>query len=684
MITLPPALRLLLAFAGAGLLRAEFPATVGASAGDDPRWKTMPPPRSALTEPRVLGVPIRDANLISYRVCAGYGRDGHDLLCWTSTAESGGHFCALDLTTRQLDIRPLNHLEAYPITPASDGAIYVGSSNGEIWRYRAAGGTWEVLARPWTVSESARLHHIRVLAEGRDGWLYCGSATGERARVSLKTGEVQALPAPAEAGHWYVCSLAPLPDGRIAFGFGSVARIVIYDPKLGRDVAEWAPEHWRSDGFVLNMIAGPTVLYANHFPSGRRGAFDSATGQFLGEAPWPAEKLDRKWSVWGHSSGTGNGLDYYLVPGTDTIAACDGQTVHEWNPRDGKRQTPLADYHPSAPLARELRLSVTSDLRVLEYDALRTQVARESEFAQPSVRRGLFGLGLGPDGCLYGGAFQSTHLFRFDPRSGELRDLGDHNPAWSGETYSFAVRGRELVCASYINGAVVLYDPAQPWECSNVSRKNPRFPGCLGEFTYRPFACTVTGEGRIWGVGMAGWGLTGGGVSWLEPDTGHTGTARLPDAPHFVTEVVPGTLLLGSESTLRWWDTATNTELAHCAWPHGAMPTAVVMRKGEESELAFCDAQGLHLARIAAPGKLGELRSFPLPVPTLRLIWDGRRLLAGGTGIAELDPATGQWTKLCATGPASAFAFVATDDAIYFTRGAELLTVPRTRRAENQ
>ncbi len=120
--------------------------------------------------PRVLGVPIQDANLISYRLCPGYGRGGADLLCWTTTAESGGHFCALDLATGQLDVRAFHHREAYPIIPASDGCIYTGSTAGEVWRYRALGGSWTIVARVWPVSAGPdAVSHIRVLAEGRDG-----------------------------------------------------------------------------------------------------------------------------------------------------------------------------------------------------------------------------------------------------------------------------------------------------------------------------------------------------------------------------------------------------------------------------------------------------------------------------------------------------------------------------------
>lgn len=630
---------------------------------------------ASLPSPRVLGVPIQDANLISSRLCAGYGRDGTDLLCWTTTAESGGHFCALDLTTGQLDVRAFHHREAYPITPARDGCIYTGSTAGEVWRYHAARGWWEVVATLWPVAATeGAVSHIRVLAEGRDGWLYAGNCHGQRARVHPATGEVQPLPFIAEKGDWYVCSAAPLPDGRIAFGFGHVARVLIYDPALGRDIADWTPAHWRPDGFIITMTVGATVLYANHYPSGRRGAFDLATGKFLGEAPWPVMQHHPKWSHWDHSSGCGNGYDYYVLPGTDTIAACAGATVHLWHPRAGARTQPLAEFQPAATLAREMQFGVTTDLRVLEYSRHRTQVAAQRTLPQPRVERGLFSLGLGPDGCIYGGAFQSMHLFRFDPRTGELRDLGDHHPGWSGEIYSLCARGRELVCCSYIDGAVVLYDPTQPWACDHQQRINPRFVGCLGKFTYRPFACTTDHRGRVWAAGYATWGLKGGGVTWLDPDTGATGTTPLPGAPYFIAELTPGLLLVADETTLHWWDAATNTACATQQWATAPVHDVALLAP---DRLAFVTDTHLHFATLAAPGRLDLGATHALPFATTRLLWSHGRLVAGGAGIAEFDPATGTWTHLSVTGPSPRYAFAATRDAVFFTAGPRLLSVPR-------
>ena len=437
---------------------------------------------------RDLGIPVTSANLISYRAARGWGHDGGDLLCWVTTAESGGHFSAMDLGSGSVLTYPLNHLEGYPIVFGSDRRVYVGSTSGEVMRWDPRARSWGAVGKPLFAVPGRGVNHVRALCEGPGRWLYAGSCTGERARIHMDTAEVQKLPEPAEKGYWYVSAVAALPDGRIAFGFGHVARLLVYDPAKGKDTGQWLPQGWTEDGFCVNLLMGRSVLYASHSPSGRQAAFDTATGRFLGKVPWPDAVSGQQWSKWIHSSGYGSAIDFYLLPGTDTVVNCDGGRVYQFDPTrpDLPASVPTAEFVPPPELELELRWSVTTDCRVLEYDARRLHVVRSLTPAQPTVARGLHGLGTGPDGKVYGGAFQSTMLFCHDPATGRTTLLGDHHPGWSGETYSFTVRGQELICASYTNGAIVAYDPAKPWECEVGRMINPRRIGFLGQRVYRP------------------------------------------------------------------------------------------------------------------------------------------------------------------------------------------------------
>ena len=60
---------------------------------------------------------------------------------------------------------------------------------------------------------------------------------------------------------------------------------------------------------------------------------------------------------------------------------------------------------------------------------------------------------------------------------------------------------------------------------------NPRSVGMFGQYVYRPYACCVAQDGRIWAVGAAGWGTSGGGVAWIHPDSGQSHATHLPDVP---------------------------------------------------------------------------------------------------------------------------------------------------------
>ena len=625
---------------------------------------------------RDLGIPITAANVISYRTARGLGQDSGDLLCWVTTAESGGHFSAMDLGSGSVLTYPLTHLEGYPIVFGSDRRVYIGSTTGEVMRWDPRTRMWGALGKPLFAVPGRGVNHVRCLVEGRGGWLYAGSCTGERARIHLETAEIQRLPAPQESGNWYVNSVAALPDGRIAFGFGHVARLLVYDPETGQDAGQWMPQGWTEDGFCINLLMARTVLYASHFPSGRRAAFDSASGRFLGKLPWPDAVSGQQWSRWIHSSGYGSGIDFYAVPGTDTVINCDGDKVYQFDPTrpDLPAAIPVAEFAPSTDLALEMRWALTTDCRVLEYDAKRLRILRTTEPPQPKVARGLHGLGTGPDGKVYGGAFQSTQLFRCDPVSGRAAVLGDHHPGWSGETYSFAVRGAELICASYTNGAIVAYDPVKPWQCELRNMVNPRFLGFLGQRVYRPLNTCVAEDGKIWAVGPAGWGSTGGGVAYVDPVTRRTGSTALPEAPGDVVPLAGNRLLVCSGGLLRWWDGTANTELAQAA-PPLPLVSATLIEAGPPGRVLFAAAGELAVVSADQPGSVEVVKRHPLPVPCTRaLVWKERAVVGGAKGFAVVDLATGAAAHFCSTRLGHRWAYTVAADAVFFHSGAHLMT----------
>lgn len=660
------------------------------------RGETDAMSRQSAQPAQEIGVPVTSANRIAVGTARGFLPNGHDLLCWTTTAESGGHFSAMDLQTGKVTTHPLNHLEAWPLVFGSDGNVYTGSTSGEVMRWNPRTDAWGALGKPLFKFPGASLNHVRVLCEGRDKWLYAGSVYGERARLHIETGEIEKLPSTPEQGNWYVSSVVLLPDGRIAFGYGHKARIFVYDPAEKRDVGQWMPEGWKEDGFVFTIAPAKTVVYASHFPSGRRAAFDLKTGAFLSQVPWKPATTANPWSIW--SSGAGN--DFFVLPGTDTVVTSDGKEVYQFDPRhpDLPPTVPLSRFKVPAEMELTLRYSVTSNCRVQEYDRLRRKVLRMTQPSQPKVARNIFSLGVGPDGCVYGGAYQSTELFRYNPATREMTNLGDHHPGWSGETFSYAIWKDEILTASYTNGAVVAYNPKKPWKAEVGKMVNPRRVGFLGQQVYRPVSCCVSEDGRLWAVGPAGWGSTGFGIAWIDPKTGKTESQPLADSPQDILPLPGNRLLTVSSGLLRWIDSAAGKEIAQCASPAPLVSATPLVSDGHEAEgpqakefipsshgpsqqrpgpsarLLLASASELFIVSAETPGKIEILRRFACPAPCTRaLVWRGKAVIGGSQGFATIDLTTGATTPFCSTPLGHRWAFAVASDTVFFYNGAKLL-----------
>jgi len=624
-----------------------------------------------------LGVPIQSPNRISYKTARAFGESKTDLLCWTTSAESGGHFIAMNLTTQKIFVHPLSHREAYPILFGSDGKVYVGSTSGYIMVWNPVGDTWkEAGARVFGVPNSS-LNHVRVLCEGRDGWLYAGSCYGERARLQIKTGRVEKLPRIPEEGNWYVSAAATLPDGRIAFGLGYKARVYIYDPLQRKDVAQWMPAEYQKDGFCFNVISGKNIVYATHFPSGHRLSFDAASGAFLGKIPWPDYHLEDPWSKWIHSSGYGSAVDFYVDPKNDVAITFDGKSIFQFHPRDISLTTEVDPkrFVVSSDIDLALQYEVTNDCRILKYDHAHSKVEAVYEPKIPSVERNIYSLGVGPDKCIYGCAYQSTLLFRYNPKDKTLKVLGDHHPGWSGETYSYTIRGDELICASYTNGAVVAYKPLQNWDCTPTREINPHPLGFLGQQVYRPYEICCDGKGNLWAVGPAGWGTSGGGLARLSYLTNEIRSHSFTEVPHGVISIAPTTLVICSDTLIRWWDTENDSLIAQIALPFHTTSLCQIAGRSD-SVMILATQNSLKIVDLYSAGHMKILGEYKTSIPISRIISEGNYAIIGGQkGIGVFDPKLYKYRHLTDEPLSNGFAFAVLDSMVYFTREGHLLSV---------
>ncbi|MBI2192710.1 MAG: hypothetical protein HYU36_12075 [Planctomycetes bacterium] len=130
----------------------------------------------------------------------------------------------------------------------------------------------------------------------------------------------------------------------------------------------------------------------------------------------------------------------------------------------------------------------------------------------------IFCVHAGPDGLIYGSSILPLHLFRYDPASGSVVDLGRCSKA-TGEAYSMANWEGKIYISSYPGAVLSVYDPARPYHFGDGPEDNPRDLGRIDEVSYRPRSTLAGPLGRVWVASVPDYGLWGGPLSWYDPAT---------------------------------------------------------------------------------------------------------------------------------------------------------------------
>jgi len=131
----------------------------------------------------------------------------------------------------------------------------------------------------------------------------------------------------------------------------------------------------------------------------------------------------------------------------------------------------------------------------------------------------IFYVHAGPDGCVYGSSYLPLHLFRFNPASRELVDLGRCS-ASAGEAYSMANYQGRIYISSYPGARISVYDPVKPYDFGDETGDNPRDLGRIDDISYRPRSTLAGPLGRVWVASLPDYGMWGGPLSYYDPETG--------------------------------------------------------------------------------------------------------------------------------------------------------------------
>ncbi len=381
-----------------------------------------------------------------------------------------------------------SELGAWSLIEGPDGRIYAGTfPNGHVLRLDPTTGVIRDLGRP-APSET----HIWEFAIGSDGRIYgCTYPSAKLIRVDPETGELRDL-GRVDVGSHYARSIAADDAGMIYVGTGSArAGIVAYEISTG----------------AKRDLTPPGMTVAG-----------------FGRV---------------HSSGTGK---VYAAIGEHRFSIA-GTRLSEMRAADWPA--------PSSPVWREglfIRPGNTAELELVDAGG---RVIRRQEFEYPGRPIHVFRLGLGPDGLLYGSTLLPNHVFRIDPRNGDLEKIGTLG---GGETYAFVSVDSKLYAALYGGTApLIVYDPTRPFAPSSRSGSNPLliYPPQRDD-GWRPMAMLAALDGSIYVGAVPGYGRVEGVFGQLRPDVNKFVPMRSPVAGQSVVSLayVKGRLVGGTDVNL--------------------------------------------------------------------------------------------------------------------------------------
>jgi hypothetical protein len=341
----------------------------------------------------------------------------------------------------------------------------------------------------------------------RTGLLYIGAAyAGHLYRFDPQKEVLDDLGAINPGKVEFPCAIDEDKTGRVWIGSYGTADLTAFDPKTGEfqrfgrmdDVDMYNYPMVNADGLICNkiMMTKPKCV-----------VLDPATGRKEVVGPVATKGQDtldlrKDAQGWVHivsSLGNFRIQGFKAVPERQAPAAPPKPTFQ--NIKDVSFVGPEAE--PYKQLEVQL---VTGETRLLDLSL---------ELAGTDI----FYLHIGPDNLIYGSSILPLHLFRYNPETGALVDLGKASSA-GGEAYSMANLDGKMYISAYTGATLSVYDPAKPYAFGNTPESNPRDLGRVDKISYRPRSTLAGPLGRVWVASIPDYGMWGGPLSWYDPATG--------------------------------------------------------------------------------------------------------------------------------------------------------------------
>lgn len=356
------------------------------------------------------------------------------------------------------------------------------------------------------------------LAIGGDGRVYVGTySSAKLLALDLDSYELEDLGAHGSP-NIYLRYVSALPDGRLLCRYlFEKPTSLIFDPATKK--FEPAPEHLKDiergvswHGYFLTL--GSLVC----------------DGKTLAQVTPPFPVPDK--GYWRFEP---------ALIGEDAVFFRWGNGYHRWSP--GDKDVTLfaeADLRGGNVMARTQDGSVIG-IRGQDYFILKQGDRSLNLHPIPGETspRPTFFLRVDDQGRVWGGSPYGQTVFWLDPKTRQVHNTRAVN--WhGGEVYDAAFHGGKPHFVAYTSGAIIQYDPDQPWD--EYNDKNPKVLAAAGPKGYiRPEAgISVGSDGRFYSGLMAKYGTYGGAVLVFDPVTGASELIENPLGDQGISSLVVG------------------------------------------------------------------------------------------------------------------------------------------------
>jgi streptogramin lyase len=544
--------------------------------------------------------------------------------------------------------------------------------------------------------------------------------------VDPDTGETHQYISPQDSGGW---ATVLGPDKKIYIGTFGQGLILCFDPARPEDGIKVVGRPSKTETYIWQLVMGKDgKLYGCTYGNAKLVSYDPATGKMedLGRMSDtemytrsiaagtdgnvyvsvgtvrhdlvmydPASRAHRSIvpKEWGQVGGVSvlQGADWEVYAQIDVPDAQTGRTRRKLFRVEGDKLTPAMAARLPEKRLRDGRVigevSVKSEGGYFTVTDPKTKQRKQVEFRYQSEGIGLFVVGVGPEGCIYGSTAMPLEVFRYDPRMNKSEHLGNMP---GGEVYSMIENEGKLYLCYYGGSVMNLYDPKNPvWKFGTGPDCNPRSFGSLGDGHLRPRAMIYGPNGLIYIGSHPPYGQLGGAMAVWDPKQNkvvenYRNLVKNQSIVALAYEPKSGLIFGGSGNCGGGGTRPTEKEALFFAFDprkkEKVLETALA--PGAQYYQAICAAEGKVFVAVGSklyvfdPEKNAQVHEATLPGSqveiSLGLHSDGLFYGLSSGGIYSVNPKTYEMKLVGKPSVSIGCGFALTDTGIYFGSGAHL------------